>query len=567
MAIQLSGSLAITGSLTTTGQIIAQTLNVSGSTGLVLSANDSNVLAGAYNTSSSLSMLTVTGSLAAVGANQPNFYWYVSSSVSESISSSVVTDPGALIIRDASTSGTGNPSLILQRGGPSANGDWKIQNSGGSFVISDGWDSTKNSNWRVTSSFSIVAGSGDTPGAATFGSSVTATNLILGDGNNLTWGGAYGANIPTIASLAGAGSYIAFYPGGSSSGEIMRLTNGGNIGISTTSPDPNANLTIAPSGFGVTGSSDTFIHLAGDTTKRRLLMDSTNVNGPVILGRQANGTQTALTATATDNTLLFIDAAGHNGTGYNNFSVAMVFRAAENYTTSSAGSYIAFSTTPTGSITIAEAMRIAPDGNVGIGTVSPTTKLSVVGAGEFSSSVTAQNMYSVSDNSEQITIKTATDNNKQLIFGRTSNDARIIGVTQGVGYCPLLLQPNGGNIGIGTTSPYQNLQVYQTGTSGNNYIEGTIQVGGTSSTLGAALSYAAQNSGYVNLVNLNTSGGANARISLGFGAISSGLPANTVMTLNQSGNVGIGTTAPNAKLDIVSTGAGSEGLRVDGATG
>jgi hypothetical protein len=38
--------------------------------------------------------------------------------------------------------------------------------------------------------------------------------------------------------------------------------------------------------------------------------------------------------------------------------------------------------------------------------------------------------------------------------------------------------------------------------------------------------------------------------------------------LNQTGgNVGIGTTSPNARLDIVSTGTGSEGLRVDGAGG
>jgi hypothetical protein len=107
-----------------------------------------------------------------------------------------------------------------------------------------------------------------------------------------------------------------------------------------------------------------------------------------------------------------------------------------------------------------------------------------------------------------------------------------------------------GRLGIGTTSPQTNLQVYQTGGAGNNYVEGTIQVGGTSSTLGGAFSYAAQNSGYVNITNLNNGGGANSRISFGFGAITSGLPANNVMTINQSGSVGIGTTSPSQKLEV-----------------
>jgi hypothetical protein len=43
--------------------------------------------------------------------------------------------------------------------------------------------------------------------------------------------------------------------------------------------------------------------------------------------------------------------------------------------------------------------------------------------------------------------------------------------------------------------------------------------------------------------------------------------ANPAMQIIANGNVGIGTTVPSAKLDIVSTGAGSEGLRVDGASG
>jgi hypothetical protein len=122
-----------------------------------------------------------------------------------------------------------------------------------------------------------------------------------------------------------------------------------------------------------------------------------------------------------------------------------------------------------------------------------------------------------------------------------------------------------GRLGIGTTSPTTNLQVYQGATAGNNYVEGTIQVGGTSSTLGGAFSYAAQNSGYVNITNLNNGGGANARISFGFGAITSGLPANNVMTINQSGNVGIGTTSPSYRL-VVNSGTDGISAGIAGST-
>ncbi|MBN8720081.1 MAG: hypothetical protein J0H85_11590 [Sediminibacterium magnilacihabitans] len=43
--------------------------------------------------------------------------------------------------------------------------------------------------------------------------------------NNLTWGGSYGAGIPTISSAVGVGLY--FYPTGSTSGSTFSLQNGG----------------------------------------------------------------------------------------------------------------------------------------------------------------------------------------------------------------------------------------------------------------------------------------------------------------------------------------------------
>ena len=109
-----------------------------------------------------------------------------------------------------------------------------------------------------------------------------------------------------------------------------------------------------------------------------------------------------------------------------------------------------------------------------------------------------------------------------------------------------------GNVGIGTNDPDQLLQVYQEGVVGNNYNEGRIKVGGASSVLGFEMGYNSSGSGRAVLTSLNTTGGINNRLSLGFGAIdSNGEPGTTnVMTLNQAGNVGIGVSQPGHRLHI-----------------
>ena len=58
----------------------------------------------------------------------------------------------------------------------------------------------------------------------------------LRDGYNLTWGGTYGAGIPTIFGVAGASGYLDFRPTGSTSGSVMRINSAGNVGIGTITP-------------------------------------------------------------------------------------------------------------------------------------------------------------------------------------------------------------------------------------------------------------------------------------------------------------------------------------------
>ncbi len=112
---------------------------------------------------------------------------------------------------------------------------------------------------------------------------------------------------------------------------------------------------------------------------------------------------------------------------------------------------------------------------------------------------------------------------------------------------PLYVDSTNNRVGVGTTSPDTNLQVNQTGTAGNNYDLGSIKIG---DTVGIEVGFNNIGSGRASFTSLNNAGTTNNRISFGFGAITSGgEPTTNVMTLNQSGNVGVGGS-PVQKLDV-----------------
>jgi hypothetical protein len=90
-----------------------------------------------------------------------------------------------------------------------------------------------------------------------------------------------------------------------------------------------------------------------------------------------------------------------------------------------------------------ERMRITAAGNVGIGTTTPDVALTVTAAG--GSYATASGQFKINDSA---------DVNRQLRMGYDPaiEAGWIQSLTYGVGYRPLLLNPNGGNVAIGTTN-------------------------------------------------------------------------------------------------------------------
>ena len=67
-----------------------------------------------------------------------------------------------------------------------------------------------------------------------------------------------------------------------------------------------------------------------------------------------------------------IVARGYGTTGFSPSSRAAIqYYAAENWTDTAQGEYLVFKTTPTGTTSTAEVVRIDPSGNVGIGTRAP----------------------------------------------------------------------------------------------------------------------------------------------------------------------------------------------------
>jgi len=101
-------------------------------------------------------------------------------------------------------------------------------------------------------------------------------------------------------------------------------------------------------------------------------------NFPFFSGRRARGTIASPSAVQSGDLLMRYGGAGYGATSFPSGNRATLeFYAAENWTDTAQGTYVTIGTTATGSITVAERLRVTASGNIGIGTATPASRLHV----------------------------------------------------------------------------------------------------------------------------------------------------------------------------------------------
>jgi hypothetical protein len=362
-----------------------------------------------------------------------------------------------------------------------------------------------------------------------------------------------------------SGTQYQFYEG-------MRLTGSGNVGIGTTSP--SAKLHVAGSnntaqGLIVTGADPNQGNVAkfvrGDSEKNFYIGATNNsivnlaTEGSFYLKTNVTADQPYTTGTTT----MVLTSTGNVGIGTTSPSEKLdvggaarflsygIVQASNNSDvpnitfTNNGGAYtwgivgallqgdgdgaLYFKTKIGGSVT--EKMRITSAGNVGIGTSSPGGKLEIVGSsGGLSLKLPSGEWYGASSSNRM-----AFDNPNQLFHTALSSGAYKFRNSGDTGDVMTIL--NTGNGGIGTTAPSYKLQV--NGADAGLYVL-AASIAPFTQTI-ATFIYGGNN----NSINIENHGGK-ASIQARDGSSSA-----MDLHLNPAGgNVGIGMTSPQTKLNV-----------------
>jgi hypothetical protein len=170
--------------------------------------------------------------------------------------------------------------------------------------------------------------------------------------------GAFDAEPLTI----GNPGYIGVFTSTTDLGNSVMFQSANRIGVGTTAP-------AAPLNVSASSAPAVFFDVI-----------SNSLGALPAIYRAARGTPGFPTAVQAHDILGGLAVRGHTGAGFSEGKGQVMFKAAENWTPAANGTYLQFTTTPTGSTVFSERMRIDPSGYVGIGTSTPSFRLDVIGA-------------------------------------------------------------------------------------------------------------------------------------------------------------------------------------------
>ncbi len=353
---------------------------------------------------------------------------------------------------------------------------------------------------------------------------------------------------PAGGSMPGKISFLTTPSGSTTLVERMRIDNAGNVGIGIDTPgsklDVSGGAHISDS-FAVGGAAgDSFVVLKngnvgiGETTPNQILdvsseapasshIQLSNFGNPIfpsIHTRRARGTQAAPTIVADGDNIGGYGAYGYDGSAFR-WGAKIDMQVDGTPGAGSMPGRIVMSTTPSGTTSPVQRMRIDNAGNVGLGIDTPGSKLDVSGGAHISDSFAvggaAGDSFVVLKNGN-VGIGTTTPGGKLQVAGNV-----IVKDTFAVQDTALVVKESG-NVGIGTSTPGRELHVYKDPGNAND--------------VGLEIQNGAAGGTQLNIIAGNAAGDPSVRFWDG---------SSNVMTF-KSGNVGINMTAPTNPLEMAS---------------